>query len=566
MLSSVTLPAEVAKSPACTCQTSGEAIYRASSTLCSLSHSMNYIANVLTLALQSPKPTQVSETEDALPSDNEPTSRIPSRDTTGDHRYVNVEDSGHRSVKPRVSRTKTVFKFAHPPPITKHQQRFHIRPKTLIQLQQTSNTPDTRLVFDVIPSTLYASHLAQRIPHHFSSRASHGVDDLAVISSYALDKPNLYTQGMDDNHEDAGTEKQKIMASIHRSKNGNGNISEITEILISGVWLWKAIRLPSGIYEFTHMEQGHQQILARWVPRRKKLQRERTGGPDNIEDPALEKKSFAFSILDPNARRHAVIAKLTPDSIDVADQYSIPPSLTSSSSNESSDAPATSGMLAGTAEEVAPSPVKVDEDLKTLIAITGLWVALCEDYSPVFTFSPNASEDSSHKHRSLSLNLSSNHHTSPIPLQSSPDRKPIKPRLSIQHTVSSPNVPTTPTVGQTRNSPRRTLSIGSAFMHGAKDRRLSAHESHLSTLHSFDESDLELMLEGSSSFAYHDTLSNKATMPDREVITKRDRECTATQGLLTTEGGPVAESKAKASRQKGLRKVFGLHHRKSRVP
>ncbi|KAL9130658.1 MAG: hypothetical protein Q9217_001228 [Psora testacea] len=539
---------------------------------------MNYLANVLTSGLQSPKPTEVSDADDAFPLPPEQSTTL-TGDVAENHGCVadspvESEEQGYPAFKPRIPKTKTVLNFAHPPPTSKHQQRLHIRPKILLQIQQTSDASRPRLVYDVVPSASYASHLAQCIPHHFSGKAGgHYANDLTIVSSHAHGKSHLHAEAKDGNQEDTDTDQRRVIATIHRSKKGDCSPSEDMDIRIGGGSAWKASRLPSGSYEFAHLDEEGHRTVARWVPKRNKTKRQRTGIHDDIGNEAPEPNCFTFSILDPNARRHAVIAKLNPDSIEISDQYSIPPPLTPSPSYKSDYASDNLTEQPGTTESAKRSILTVDDDLKTLITITSVWVAFSEDFSPNFTYSQPAVEPASHpihlghKHRGVSLSLSNNHRRSPTLLESATDGRPTKVRSSVQHIASSPTVPVTPSWSQTKTPPQRSLSLSSAFVQKAKDRRLSSiNTHHLSPISSFDEKGVDVGSKHGPICVCPEAPSNERPLLHEETNPNQGEwERVIPRSMRSTDEESFVENNGKTSKHRRFGKVFGFHRLKSRV-
>ena len=578
MLASPVLVTQRAHRQDCTCRASLDAVCRASSALYPLANSMNYLANVLASGLQSPKPAETSEPEELLLSDKEEIA-----DQGGSGGLIGDESRGQsRGSLSRIPKTKTVLRFAYPPPVTKHQQRLHIRPKILLQIQQTSHASRPRLVYDVVPSASYASHLAHRIPHHFSGKAGHSADDLVIVSSHAHDSSNLEEEGKDQSQADISTDKRRIIATIRRPKRLDSCPPEDAEIQVGSGSVWKASPLPSGSYEFTQIDEEGHRTVARWVSKRKQTKRQRTGMSGSLGEDIPEAKTFTFSILNPNARRHAVIAKLNPDSIDICDQYSTPPPpLTPSLSKTPGYFP--DNLMKQSSPPEPPSSssssssIIVDENLRTLIAVTGIWVALSEDFSPNFKYSQPTNEQQSHgfrlqhNRRGVSLNFSNNHHESPGLLESPTNSKPTKARLSVQRTASSPMVPTIPPPpppSHTNTPQRRTLSLSSALLQRSKDRRLSAIiPQNLSTVHSRNGSDQDVSLKDNTSCVCQQPSVNEVQLLQDKVKTKsNDWRLATSRGSQSTDEGPCVGNTVKTRKRRGLGKVLGLHRRKSRVP
>ncbi|KAL9098878.1 MAG: hypothetical protein Q9163_005540 [Psora crenata] len=538
---------------------------------------MNYLANVLTSGLHSPRPTEAGQADQAFPSDEDsttPSLGVEVSRGNGWHEDGNVQDGERSRRQSRIPKTRTVLRFAHPPPTTKHQQRLHIRPKILLQLQQTFDASRPRLVLDVVPSASYASHFAQRIPHHFSSKASHGADDLTIVSSHAQDKPRLQSAGNNDHEGENDTDKHRVVATIQRIKKGDSIVAENADIRLSKGLVWKASKLPSGSYEFSHLDKDGHRTVARWVPKRKNTKQLRAGIQNDSGDDFLERNSFTFSILDPNKRRHAVIARLNPDAIEIFDQYTTPPPLTPSASDASSHASDNGAKPPSTADLAERSIITVDDNWKTLIAITGVWVVFNEDFSPNSTHSqpsgelPNQSLPLGHKRRSVSLNFSNNHHKQSVSPKSPMDGESTEIWSSLQHTRSSATVPTMSTRSRAKSPPLRTLSLSGPFMQRTKDHRLSAsNPPQLSTIPSFDDSTADVAPKHEPSCGSQESPSRTAWLPHQEVSTDEiDCKRVPSRRLRPTEENLSIDNTTKPPKRKGFGKVFGLHRRKTYVP
>ncbi|KAL8649923.1 MAG: hypothetical protein Q9226_005370 [Calogaya cf. arnoldii] len=107
----------------------------------------------------------------------------------------------------------------------------------------------------------------------------------------------------------------------------------------------------------------------------------------------LAASRFKFSIVDVNTRRHPVIANMSMQSIDVYDRYSIPCSPQATPRQGNTEQLEQEGSVGrdeidnGEGNETSKTVVETDDDLRTLVAITGIWVAFCENWSPHFRYS-----------------------------------------------------------------------------------------------------------------------------------------------------------------------------------
>lgn len=127
---------------------------------------------------------------------------------------------------------------------------------------------------------------------------------------------------------------------------------------------WTAAKRSSGSFEFTCADEHGVVVVARWVSTKANNQAS-TGSstPTSVqssvpESPHVE-AAFSFSLIDPNSRRHAVLATLSPSNLHIKDTYHRPIRSPSGGPEDSND-----------------RFCVVDEDTKTLILATAVWLNL----------------------------------------------------------------------------------------------------------------------------------------------------------------------------------------------
>ncbi|MCJ1429666.1 hypothetical protein MMC29_007581 [Sticta canariensis] len=377
--------------------------------------------------------------------------------------------------------TKTSFQIAHPPPAIKHRQRFNIRPKILLQLQQISDASRPRPILDVLPSVVFAPKLARKFPSVFKGKDGLGADDLVVVTSQNYDSPSAPDGTSENMSEDDSWATREIVAAICQPKKRGPGIESITEICLNHGSLWEASSLPNGAYEFESTDEGGHKTVARWVPRPPISRRRSYHGQGSSDASSPEQRKFTFSIINPDSRRHPVIASLSRASIDISDRYSTPSS-NMVGNGATSKQRASEGRHAhfDTGENLIPHPTmtETDEQLRSLIVITGIFVAFREGYSPNFRYekpvvSPPAASHSlsSHKPRSLSINLGNLGGTR-VSCPESP-HQPSDCRNKPAGVNKSPtSSPTSPGPNPVRSPPpQRAHSTGTAFLQRVNSRR-----------------------------------------------------------------------------------------------
>ena len=562
MLSSLGMVADAGHGQDLTCRTDIDNQQLLSSvycTFCPVAHTMNYIASAFTSRPTSTKSLESGVStpsifEEAAPDEGRRESSLKSQATsTADP----VIASKSRRASGRI-RTKTAFRLCHPPPVHIHKQRLHIRPRVLLQLQKVSKASRPTPIFEVLPSVVFAPRLARHFPRTFKGKAGLGVDDLVIVSSENYEAEELHSHDVVDLFDDKWDAREIIAAICQPGKDDFGYGQGETEICLNHGPSWTASQRRNGTYEFASTDDCGNRTVARWVPKQPKSDR-----TSSISSTSEEKK-FNFSILNPNSRRHAVIATLDRQMIEISDQYSHP---STSLSSQASSTPTTSSS--SVFEELKTpclqsslatrDPIEVDDTLRTFITVTGIWVAFREGFSPNFKYgqptqglstSPNLALG--HKHRSLSLNANL-FNNNQLAVPKSPNyglssAKRTSPNL--QHTVSSSTVPLSPYPPFT--PPQRSFSTGTAFM-----QRLSTRKSptpnviQLSPVGDFEDSDAEK----------ETSRANGSPLPRSSMSSREGRDVSVEQGIagLGLDFGesmsrPTQVTKRSSSR---IGKIFG---------
>ncbi|QKX55729.1 uncharacterized protein TRUGW13939_02826 [Talaromyces rugulosus] len=269
------------------------------------------------------------------------------------------------TARARAARPKTLFQFAHPVASQRHR-RLTLRPKLLLQLHESSAMSRPFPKYDVLPASI-APRLACKFPKLFASLRGLGPRDLVVVTS------DMYEQHVDDDRsdwsEDSSQDQREIVATIRQPLIKDDPQSRCASVeIVSGLGTsWTGVPLPNGSYELVcSADLQQKQRKARWVARDKGI-RKASGSGNNSSVDGL--KRFTFSVIDPNSRRHPVIASLTRNGIDVFEQYAYPAAV--SSSDETSSSPPQSPR----------ELIDLDEELRVLIVTSGIWIAFMEGWA-----------------------------------------------------------------------------------------------------------------------------------------------------------------------------------------
>ena len=433
---------------------------------CPFTQSMDYLSNVLTSGLQLSKPIDAPKAGqnvavlEEMPGFSAPNSLIqePNSDLRGSTTHQHPQTRRKSSAKSR-----TIFTFAHPPPKSKYQQRFHIGPKVLLQLQQISQVSRPKPFIDVLQSSSHFSLSSMRFSRHAKGKPSHlGPDDLIIVHSPSYDEIDARNSRGLKHHVKSS---QDVIAYVCRRKEGLSQ-EHNAYIRMSGGYSWTGHRLSSGNYELINEDEHSQRMVVRWVRKqRPPVQQERQIRSDLPAEDRQKGTTFTFSIINPNARRHAIIASLDSSGINICDKYSTSPASTPPSNQSSRSATTRSSFPFDDQEASQEILQTMSEELRTLIAISGSWVAISEGYSPHIKpdqgqgieLSRRASK--ADKHRSLPIDLvrSLSKSSKACELPRDPIFTPPNPMF---HANSTSRIPLTRRQSKTRTERQRVLSMG----------------------------------------------------------------------------------------------------------
>ena len=518
---------------------------------------MNYIASAFT---SRPTSAKSLESGGSTPSIfQEATQDEGPQDPYPETQATSIADSDILSKRTSASsrtrhRTKTAFRLCHPPPVRTHKPRLHIRPRVLLQLQKVSKASRPTPIFEVLPSVVFAPRLARHFPRTFKGKAGLGVDDLVIVSSEDYEAQELPSHDVDDLFDEKWDRREIIAAICQLSKDDYPYGQGETEICLNHGSSWTASQRKNGTYEFASTDDCGNRTIARWVPKQPKS--DRTASMSSTS----EEKKFNFSILNPDSRRHAVIATLDCQKIEVSDQYSHPttslspqasstPIRTTSSVSEEIETPSIESRP--TARDI----IEVDDALRTLITITGIWVAFREGFSPEFKYgqptqglSTSPHLVSGHKHRSFSL-YTSHFHSNQFAIPTSPnhslsDTKWTRPGL--QHTVSNSTVPLSSYPPFT--VPQRSVSTGTAFMQRVSTRKPPTPKViQLSPVGDFEISDTEKDA----------SLANGSPLPRSSTSSREERDISLERGItgLGFDQGNMSTQLSEGVKRRSSRRI-----------
>lgn len=396
-----------------------------------------------------------------------------------------------RRRKRSSARSVSTFALAQPAPLTIQQKLLHIRPKLLFQLQLLSPEKRPTPTIDVLASTVIVPRLADRFPRLFKGKGNLGSKDVMVLKSenYSV---NINDESA-ENIEDESIAHREIIAVICRVRGApnSTDASTRTEICFSDGSIWYAAALRRGVFEFTQEDPATgQRQIARWVPRSKvRPQSDLPTSPSDLYVPDTSK--YSFSMLNPATRRHPVLASLQQNALEIPDKY------TSFSAVDG-------GIWHGQGEHVAGMARSVNGEIRALIQVTGVWVALQLGWCPNFRYDDaHLSYSSSRRRqttgglgRSISLIQDSDKR---IPRMGSPmsisDSGQVfgsrQERLLRSSTQNPHDSPSSIYASVTGNRPRRrAVSVGADFMQKAAARKVHPSYGNLQALSDHEVSQL----------------------------------------------------------------------------
>ncbi|KAJ5050538.1 uncharacterized protein L3040_002415 [Drepanopeziza brunnea f. sp. 'multigermtubi'] len=486
---------------------------------------------------------------------------------------ASVTTAGGPSRRKRSVRTSTTFQLAHPAPTA--SQKLNIRPNLLLQLQQISATARPKPFLDVLPSTTLAPRLRTRFPRMFRSKAELGCNDVMVVKSevYEGSVENKYEGG--DSDED-GLDRELVAVICQMPKDSGGSQGKAEAVLSDGtVWACSPnLNGPNGPYEFEKTDAQGKTTIARWVMA--KNRRSTADSPETIMNANREMK-FTFSMIDPRRRKHPILATITPNRLDISDSYTT----TSSSAginSPTSSAFRTSGEEAEESEGDAALERKVivvEEDMKTIIRVTGIWVALRQGWSQCFKYNdtvtlPHAQTgpgSANRKSTSCAHDIVSGR-LSPAPTVAS---MPESCRSSLGSVlggkirrasgIRSPENRGSPQFDRLPTKPKRAASSGAAFMQRAARRAGNA----ISTVKSESEGEgeSESMMESQKRVIQSDDANGHRRLATPPLTVAVDSPMTAPETTTQSQKRPVSyqpttgSSLQEAPQQPAARRRFG---------
>lgn len=342
----------------------------------------------------------------------------------------------------------------------------NIRPRLLFQLQELpGNQRRPRPAIDVFPASLIAGPLVtaryiNRFPRIFGAKGELGPRDLILLKSEDYDT-GLSDSEEEDEHVGGRREPLAILSPVRGQ--------DCDEIVMEDGTVWRATPGPKGSYNFVHIDEHGITQTARWAKRNPRsvsnssVQNQKnanrlsssaaTVASDGASAAEPSDYKYTFSLINPQSRRHPILANLSPRSLEVFEDYT---TVSTSQGRFPPSRPMSYNFDSAGAKSPPPSPFSVDEpsterqtqpvDEKTkqLIRVTGLWLAL--RLGGTASDSAETSEVSAAHPREPSISISS-----------CASQSLKMPRRSTTGNISSTTAPV-------QSGLRRAVSTGAAFM------------------------------------------------------------------------------------------------------
>lgn len=394
----------------------------------------------------------------------------PKSSMTEDEPSFYDSDTSHTSSAARPKRRRaTPRKSSHyllALPAPKRGSKKHlfknIRPRLLFQLQELpGDQRRPRPAIDVFPASVIAGPIVTAryinlFPRIFGAKGELGPRDLILLKSEDYDT-GLSDSDEEDEHVGGRREPLAILSPVRGQ--------DCDEIVMEDGTVWRATPGPKGNYEFVHIDKHGITQTARWAKRnstrsvsnQKNANRLSSsaatvaGDLTSVAEPSDYK--YTFSLINPQSRRHPILANLTPRSLEVFEDYT---TVSTSQGRFPPSRPMSYNFDSASARDLPPSPFSadepsaerqthaVDDETKKLITVTGLWLAL-----RLGGAAPDSAEtsDASAAHpREPSVSMSCASHALKLP------------RRSTTSNISSNTPP------PAQSGLRRAVSTGAAFM------------------------------------------------------------------------------------------------------
>lgn len=432
--------------------------------------------------------------------------------------YESSRNSSMSSLPPLDS--TTTYIIAHPPPLTSPALQ---SAKLLLQLQEFRPTSRPRPAFEVIPATSLVPKLFRRSSRIVRDKTGYGVEDMLIVHAEDYECPgrNDKSETADDDYT-SRTQYGAICHHYVQQANGERPLRE-TEIRLADGTAWKAQRVTNTCYDFTLQSEDEEHFVARWTSR---ISSRETSSKLSQRKNSSTHRRFIFTVLDPDKKRHPALGTLQ-DELTIFHSY--PPTQCGSS-----------------------KVINISEQLRSLMLISGIWVAFMEGRSSLFTRDQSGTSllsVNSGSVNSLLSGIASSNQSCGSVQSPTPNSKQNRLQLSLQARQSpearsdasrmrSSSLPSpTAAHGQSHN---RCLSVGSYFVRSTDEAPADATADANVQLALPQKTDDETVLQTSCS-------------DDSDGVCRQSRNDGATEAASFDKIAPTASNKQQDQRRRLLR-------------
>ncbi|KAL6712138.1 hypothetical protein ACN47E_000015 [Coniothyrium glycines] len=278
----------------------------------------------------------------------------------------------------RISRSKTSYLLARPAQRINPRPKVFVRPRVLLQLHQVIAAQRPKPVYELIPLSLCPPRSTRRLARTFNTKDRLGPNDFLVVEAEA------YTDEDAKKSDEERWAAREVIGVMSSGKGEKGALSNAEICMNDGMSRWVITEMANGGFEFNTTDDHGLGVKARWVPKPAYSRRVSDMLSDIPTSPMFapgqqDDYRYTFSTINPNSRRHPIIATMTRTRIDILDHYAIPSATSPSTPGHPSypQSPVTtlsSIDMESFVQKTSP-PIETGDALRRLIVVSGIWVS-----------------------------------------------------------------------------------------------------------------------------------------------------------------------------------------------
>lgn len=293
------------------------------------------------------------------------------RYSSGSNSTSTTQQSSQQTRPSKQTDIHSPYVFAHPAPVfTDHLYLVkHLRPRLYVQLQQPSS--DGR---HYEPAIDVMSHVPLTGSKWLFTKMRTCASRVTTReATFPCSKKDIFLLGSseksdDDTNEHTGIQHMIPTLKYLADRKVVGVLRKDGQILTGDGKVREASMKPNNSFEFTNLENHGDKSVARWVPAKSQRMRASTT-LSQPHSPLIGEPTFLFSLINPSTRRHAVLAILSPTQLKIKETY---------------QDPTKTPTLGDSVDERDGQIRTVDEETRTLILTTAVWLHLHLGWSPSY--------------------------------------------------------------------------------------------------------------------------------------------------------------------------------------